>query len=381
MRKQLFAILLAGLIMSGMTACGDSNNTDGKKNQNSTAYSATGNKDEENADNTGNDKADEPTAEDKTDSQAIEEYIIGFDFVSVRTTGGDCYRVDEDSPKEPVVYLTGVKKFVTGDKKFAADGYIDMDNNYISNGVDLEHGGSFNNEKLLENVEDVVTIMNFTLYLTVDGKAFMTNTEMAYGDNLAVYGGTDEICRDKPVADNVKSIGSIDYNAVYINNDNELYILRDNEWSKLYDNVDKIVNNVIFTNDGTLVRYGGYDEDAGNHLYVIAEGAEDIYENTTVYKKDGLFYNYRYRYGEVNNYVIDDKAGENHIDNIEMPLYSYESVLIYEGTDDMLHYVKYGSFDGNMRICYDETGPIGFDGMDETYDFMQRKNDIEMSWE
>ena len=55
----------------------------------------------------------------------------------------------------------------------------------------------------------------------------MTNIE--YRDNLAIYGGTDEICRDKPFADNVKSIGSIGYNAVYINNDNELYILSDNE--------------------------------------------------------------------------------------------------------------------------------------------------------
>lgn len=374
MRKQLFAIMLAGLIISGMTACGDSNETDSKTDQSGTPYSAAGNKDEDNGGNTGNDKTDDNAGDDKTDSQAIEEYIIGYDFVSVRTAGGDCYRVDEDNPKKPYVYLTGVKKFVGG-------GYIDMDDNYISNNVDFEHGGSYNNEKLLENVADVVTIQNFTLYLTVDGKAFMTNTEVAFGDNLAVYGGTDEICRDKPVADNVKSIGSIDYNGVYINNDDELYILRDNEWSKLYDNVDKIVNNVIFTNDGTLVRYDGYDKDTEDHLFVIAEGAEDIYKNTTVYKKDGFFYNYKYRFGEVNNYIIDDKAGENHIDNIAKPLYSADTVLIYEGTDGQLHYDKYSSFADNMRICYDETGPIGFDGMDETYDFMQRKNDIEMSWE
>ena len=130
------------------------------------------------------------------------------------------------------------------------------------------------------------------------------------------------------------------------------------------------------------MKYDNYDEEKEDHIYVIAEGADEVYDNTSVYKKDGIFYDYYYRFENVKNWAIEGKLGENYIDNISKPIYNAaDSVFIYEGTDGLLHFNKYMAADNeNKWVYYDETAPTGLDGMAAIYDFMQRYQDIEIDW-
>ena len=318
---------------------------------------------------------DAASAEDPKTGNDPARIEINYSAVLMVTGNGEAWLMNKDHADDPWLAAQNVKSAFLGSTgtRPTVD-YIDKNGSFFSNSVNLINGGVYDNQLRYENVDQIVPIMEFAIYLGTDGKVYIDKPAASFSNKTMAYGGTTELHDHEPVADHAKTVVSVMYKGAYLNDQGELWCLEDDEWKLLRDNVAAVCQStsvapMVLQKDGTLSWTTGSE-----HTVAFDEHVDEIFENTDVYRKGDRFYRMSSDYS--------DRTGvmPYQIDNIKTPLWNAGDVLIYIGTDGMIHCTKVSRVEQNgdwvLSAYYDAACPVSTDSIAKIYNFLENEDDI-----
>lgn len=336
--KKLIAILAALTILLSLTAC--------VGNKTETGGSLGGNK-----------------------SGDVAEISMNYRQVAMRTNSGEVYGMDHyKNPKSPALLASNVKKILS------------LNNNnlefYIGKDDAVYCSSAYDNEKHLENVEQFANILNFEIYKTLDGKAYINNVSSVTG--VASYdGGSVDRHDHELVAERVKSVFALQQYGAYLTESGELYYLKNGEWTLLQDNVADVTSstgsfgasgNLVLTKDGNLYLFYPYAMGSSGvgGFVECTDGVEAVYQNAPFFKKGGDIYSCYYSNGGINMLKLP-------LSNVDQILFIYQYDFFYLSSDGKIHHTTLsmdysnGLENATWKFESDETYPLSTDSIDELF--------------